>query len=283
MKSKVSIIIPCYNHGRYLEEAVNSCLAQTYDNIEIIVVNDGSTDEYTTTLLQNYHRPKTKVITTVNQGLAATRNTGIQHAAGEYILPLDADDKIAPAYIEKAVQIMQNDPSVGIVYCNGEFFGVKQGPWKLKDYNFPDILNGNCIFCSAVFRKSDWKKVGGYKTAMIYGWEDYEFWLSLIETGVGVYKIPETLFYYRQHSVSMSTKIADDLDKKKFLFNQLFRFHHKLFTDNRKYLSSNIRKRFDVFCGQKPPFFYEEKTSTHKFYHIGKFVIKIKRKTKRTV
>ena len=106
---KVSIVIPCYNHGKFVDETVQSCLKQTYQDIEIIIVNDGSTDEYTNTLLKDYQRPKTKVITIQNQGLPTARNTGIREAVGEYILPLDADDKIAPTYIEKAVNVIEKN------------------------------------------------------------------------------------------------------------------------------------------------------------------------------
>ena len=137
MKSKVSIIIPCYNQGQYVDDAVSSCLAQTYDNIEIIIVNDGSTDKFTNDFLSKYQRPKTKVINKRNEGLAEARNTGINNATGKYILPLDADDKIAPTYVEKAVQIIEQDESVGIVYCLAEYFGV-----TLKEINIKDINGG---------------------------------------------------------------------------------------------------------------------------------------------
>ena len=276
MKSKVSIIIPCYNQGQYVDDAVSSCLAQTYDNIEIIIVNDGSTDKFTNDFLSKYQRPKTKVINKRNEGLAEARNTGINNATGKYILPLDADDKIAPTYVEKAVQIIEQDESVGIVYCLAEYFGVKQGLWRLKEYKFPDILNSNCIFCTALFRRSDWEKVGGYRKEMLYGWEDYEFWLSLIEKGVGVYRLPEVLFYYRQHNMSMATQIIGE--RQRFLFNKLFAFHGNLYKKNYKHLDESVRTMFDTFCGKKAPFFYKEKTKTHKIYHLGKLVIKFKRK-----
>ena len=88
---KISVIIPCYNQGQYVDEAVQSVLAQTYDDFEIIIVNDGSTDEFTNTLLSGYNNQKIKVITTSNQGLSEARNSGIRASAGEHILPPDAD------------------------------------------------------------------------------------------------------------------------------------------------------------------------------------------------
>ena len=278
MSVKVSIVIPCYNHGKFVDEAVQSCLNQTYKNIEIIIVNDGSTDEFTNSLLNNYQKEKTKVITTHNQGLAMARNTAIAVASGEYILPLDADDKIAPTYIEKAVEILNKKDNIGIVYCNAEFFGREVGNWDLPEYKFPDILNKNCIFCSALFRKSDWEAVGGYKKEMVYGWEDYEFWLSLIEKGRKVYKIPEVLFFYRRHDVSMSKKVDADERKINFLYNQIFFFHKKIYQKYKNTLSNDIKNKFYVFCNGKLPFFYKEKTPTHKIYHIGRLKVKRRRK-----
>ena len=120
--AKVSVIIPCYNQGHFLDEAVDSILEQTYANIEIIVVNDGSTDEDTIRRLNNLDSEKATVVTTANQGLAAARNNGILKSNGEYILPLDADDLIAPDYLEKAVAAIAKDPDAGIVYCRAKSF-----------------------------------------------------------------------------------------------------------------------------------------------------------------
>lgn len=194
--SLVSIIIPCYNQGKYLQEAVDSVLASTYENIEIIVINDGSYLDVE--FLQSFCAQKTKIINQDNQGVIKARNKGITEAKGKYILPLDADDKIHPEYIEKAVKILDENDKAGIVYCDAEFFGTKTGKWKINNYKFPNILFKNMIFTSAMFRKSDWEKTGGYKLEMELGCEDWELWISLIEMGLKPYKIPEVLFYYRK-------------------------------------------------------------------------------------
>ena len=91
---QVSVIIPCYNQGRYLDDAITSVLVQTYQNFEILIVDDGSTEPETIEILQDYQQPKTRIIRTENQGVATARNLGIAQAQGTYILPLDADDKI---------------------------------------------------------------------------------------------------------------------------------------------------------------------------------------------
>jgi glycosyltransferase involved in cell wall biosynthesis len=226
----VSVIIPCYNQGQYLDEAVDSVLNQTYQDFEIVVINDGSTDLKTLDIIKGYNKPKTKVIHTDNQGLAQARNNGIKASKGKYILPLDADDKIGNIYIEEAVKILDTQEKIGIVYCEAELFGDQTGKWKLPDYRFPDILLGNVIFCSAFFRRSDWEKTSGYNSNMIYGWEDYDFWLSILELGREVYCIPKVLFFYRRHAETMSKR----MDREHFIYSysQIFKNHQALYASN---------------------------------------------------
>lgn len=227
---KVSVIIPCYNQGAFVDEAVESVLAQTFRDFEIIVVNDGSTDEVTNRLLADYRKPQTRVVHTANQGLASARNNGIREASGAYILPLDADDRIAPAYLEKAVEVLDARPEVGIVYCLAETYGAVVGPWPAAEYSLRRMLLGNLIFCSALYRRADWDEVGGYNAAMAVGYEDWDFWLSLIERGRGVYRIPEVLFFYHLKTVSMAK--AMDAGKKAKMHQQIIRNHKDLFIEN---------------------------------------------------
>jgi len=194
---RVSVIIPCYNLGAYLDEAVDSVLAQTFTDFEILVVNDGSTEPFTCQLLEDYRRPKTRVIHTDNRGVAAARNRGIQEAEGEYILPLDADDRIASTFLEKAVEIMDGRPTVGIVYCEAELFGETNGLWAIPDFSLPHLLIDNSIFSAAFFRREDWRTIGGYRERMRDGWEDWDFWLTLAESRRDVVRIPDRLFFYR--------------------------------------------------------------------------------------
>ena len=113
---RVSVVIPCYNHGAFLQETLESLHAQTFTNFEVIVVDDGSTDALTVALLDSLVEPGLRVIRTENRGVSAARNRGIAEPRGEYILPLDSDDKIAPNYLEKTVTILDEDRDVGVVY-----------------------------------------------------------------------------------------------------------------------------------------------------------------------
>ncbi|MDD5285619.1 MAG: glycosyltransferase family A protein [Desulfuromonadaceae bacterium] len=224
---KVSVIIPCYNQGAYLEEAVDSVLRQSFQDFEIIVVNDGSTEEHTTRIIEKFKRPHTRIITSVNQGVAMARNTGIGQANGEYILPLDADDRIGATYLEKAVGVLDIDPEVGIVYCLADCFGARQGHWEVPLFSLSGMRFTNLIFCSALYRKPDWKETGGYNPNMVNGWEDWDFWLSLLEMGRKVYRIPETLFYYRVTAGSRERSMDRQTQVEMHL--QLMRNHPRLF------------------------------------------------------
>ena len=226
----VSIIMPCYNEGQYIEESVASVLKQTYPAIELIIVDDGSTDSYTKQLLQAHTWANTKVIYTINQGPSVARNKGIKEATGTYILPLDADDIIEPTYIEKAVQAISEDTTRGIVYCKAELFGVQKGAWDLPPYTLQQMLKDNVIFVSALFRKSDWEKVGGFDETMSGGMEDYEFWLALIEKGAKVYQLPEVLFYYRKKGDSRSVTFQKDEVEVMATYLYIYNKHLALYT-----------------------------------------------------
>lgn len=204
---KVSVVIPCYNHGEFLVETLDSLNVQTFTDYEIIVVNDGSTDGATVALLNSLELPNTKVFHTVNMGVSAARNRGIEEAHGDYILPLDADDKIGPDYLMRSVDVLESRSEVAIVYGERVLFGERAGVDPLPDYNARALLIDNCIYPAALFRKADWKKVGGYSEKMVYGWEDWDFWISLSELNKKVVKIPEILFYYRVRSSSRDHSI----------------------------------------------------------------------------
>jgi glycosyltransferase involved in cell wall biosynthesis len=227
---KVSVIIPCYNQGEYIEEAINSVLAQTFKDYEIIIINDGSTDKKTNLILSNLRVKHATLISTPNRGLSGARNNGIKKARGEYILPLDADDRIDPTYLEKASKLLDRDPLLKIVYCKAFTFGERKGSWKLPEYSHKKMLFRNLIFCSALFRKKDWKEVGGYSPKMSGGWEDWDFWLSLIERGGKVKCIQEVLFYYRLTKDSMTKSM--NKESRINMHMELMRNHQNLYIDN---------------------------------------------------
>jgi glycosyltransferase involved in cell wall biosynthesis len=208
--------MPCYNQSKFLEEAVESVLKSQYPEWELIIVNDGSTDNSSQVGMELALQYPNQItfIDQENKGPAEARNLGIGKALGKYILPLDGDDKISPNYISEAVKILESNPEVKVVYCEAEKFGTESGPWKLKPFSLPALAKDNMIFVSSLYRKSDWERCGGYDARMIWGWEDWEFWINVLKGGGQVIKLPITGFYYRVRSNSRR-KSVNNLDKKK--------------------------------------------------------------------
>jgi len=139
MSPKVSVVIPCYHQTQFLDDCICSVLAQSYQNFEIIVVDDGTTDEAEMAFFRHLSYPKTHVVRQDNKGLAGARNFGIENARGEYILPLDADDEITPDFLELTVPILDRKEKIGIVGGKTELFGCRNG---FPPANFQ--RNGRC-------------------------------------------------------------------------------------------------------------------------------------------
>lgn len=204
---KVSVIIPCFNHGEFLPEAVASVTGGKRDDIEIIVVDDGSTDQRTRTETDKLIAEGIKVIRQKNQGLAAARNAGIAASKAEYVFPLDADDRIRPVCLDHGIRILNADSRVGVVYGDGEYFGVRTGRWRIGPFNPNQLLQWNYIACCAVYRRSIWEQNGGYDGTMpVQGLEDWDFWLGALERGWRFAYVPEVFFDYRVAKESMITR-----------------------------------------------------------------------------
>lgn len=207
----VSIVIPAFNCARFITETINSCLNQTLEEIEIVCVDDCSTDG-TMEILNAHAQSNSKIRVhrmDTNSKPAAVRNKAISMARGKFILPLDSDDIISHDYIEKALNVFQNNPSIAVVYCKAKYFGDCVDDWDLPPYDSTEILTQNMVHCSAIYRKDDWKQVGGYCEQLIHGREDWDFWLQFVKRGKFFYRIPETLFYYRQLPKSRSSFLED--------------------------------------------------------------------------
>ena len=204
----ISVIVPCYNQGNYLKETIQSALGSTYRPLEIIIINDGSTDNSLEIAkeLEALHA-EVRVLDQINAGVTKARNVGIGAARGEYILPLDGDDLIAPDYIEKGLAVLSARPEVKVVYCQAEKFNESmRKPWKLKPFSLSQLAKDNMIFVSALYRKSDALEVGGYSEDMHMGREDWEFWIKMLKNGGEVIRLSEIGFFYRLTPTSKRKK-----------------------------------------------------------------------------
>jgi glycosyltransferase involved in cell wall biosynthesis len=244
MNKLVSIIVPCYNQSIYLDEALQSVLEQTYNDWECIIVDDGSTDN-TKQIAANWIEKDNRFIYHYkeNQGLCSARNTGINISKGIYILPLDADDKISKEYIELAVVEFQKNENLKVVYCNARKFGKINSNWILPIFSIQNLAISNMIFCTAIYKKSDWTKIGGYDVNMKYGLEDWEFWISLLKNGGDVLKLNHLGFFYRTKENSMVTNLNDE--KSQLMYDYISIKHVDFFVKNLgsfKILISKINK-----------------------------------------
>ncbi len=212
MKPILSIIIPCYNHGQYIQETLDSIESANGKYIlEIIIVNDGSTDISTISNLKEIQSKGYTVVNQQNSGLASARNNGIQLAKGKYILPLDSDNKVLKPYLNEAIDILEQNELVDIVYGNAIYFGEKTGQWIVGEYNLLKLIPDNFIDACAVYRKSVWEKLGGYDENMpIMGVEDWDFWLNASFIGFRFYYLNDNCFNYRVLNNSMIHSISDN-------------------------------------------------------------------------
>lgn len=214
----VSVIVPAYNMEQYIAETLDSILCSTYKNIEVIVIDDGSTDE-TISIVEKYIAQDKRVhlLKQKNAGPSRARNNGIQNCSGEYILPVDSDDLISPSFIASAVTAIQSDTEIKVVSCRCEFFGMRKGEWILPDFNLNKLAIDNRICATSMYRRSDWVRIGGYNEKIIAR-EDWAFWIALLKDGGKVYKLPEVGFYYR---VRAGSKRFQDRKLKSFVIKRL--------------------------------------------------------------
>lgn len=205
----VSIIIPCHNDGTLLLEALASARAQTLTNCEIVIADDHSSDINTLNILKKLHEEGVNIVKVPDghTGLPAARNCAVAHSRGKYILPLDADDLLAEDYARLASEELERQPDTAVCYAQAELFGLRSGLWRLESYSYPRLLCENMIFCSAMYRRSDFEKVGGYDERLRLGYEDWAFWIKLLEGGRRVVQLDSVLFYYRIREASLSASM----------------------------------------------------------------------------
>jgi glycosyltransferase involved in cell wall biosynthesis len=207
---KVSIIITNYNYGKYVADAIGSALNQNDLPDEIIVVDDGSTDNSREIISKFKSTDKTKIkfIFQENRGVAAARNNGIREATGDYITCLDADDMIEPEFVKILREELYRNRNLGIVYSGllilTEDGGSRMSPWPPEfDWNImcqPHVPPSNCIPSGCMFRKDMWERAGGYFQQYAPG-EDAEFWVRGLSVGFDAKKVTNNpLFLYRAHS-----------------------------------------------------------------------------------
>ena len=210
---------------------------QTYKDIEIVFIDDCSTDSSLEVVndLKNKYSNIVVLKNETNLGVVDSRNKAIDVAKGFYILPLDGDDTIEPTYIEDAVKVFEEKPDVGFVYCKARKFGAVNEYWNLPKFNKESFIFANCIVNSSLFKKSDFIKLGKYKSYM-YSWtEDYDLWMSFVEAGLLPYRIDKILYNHREFENGSRTQLTT---KDPYFARREYLLHHtKLYADSRECIS----------------------------------------------
>lgn len=267
-KILVSIVIPCYNHGRFLKQALESIEQNNSDDFyEIIIVNDGSSDFETIEELRLLAARGYHVINQTNAGLSAARNTGIIKSRGKYILPLDADNMIKPDYYRLGIEIMEKDLSVGIVYSDAILFGDRSEIRSTGKFDLQQLTTGNYIDACALYRREVWEKNNGYDTELPYSfYEDWEFWLHAAQHGVKFHYINEPLFFYRVNSTGLLS-IGSDPVKRKAVVSYIVKKHWSLFEKNYQSVVASLHGALANWESRQAEMLQVEKEKLEKVFH----------------
>jgi GT2 family glycosyltransferase len=198
----LSVVIPCYNHGEFLVDAVASVERTATERCELVIVNDGSTEPRTLEVLDVLRQIGYRIIDQPNAGLSAARNSGIGAARGRYILPLDADNRLPQGSVAPALRVLDAEPQVGVVYGDRVDFGLRALYTRVPEFDFARLLWWNFIDACAVYRREIWEACGGYDVGLAL-LEDWEFWIAVAKRGWHFYRLPELTFEYRVRPDSM--------------------------------------------------------------------------------
>ena len=261
----IAVIIPCFNLGAYVEEAIESALRQTLPPSDIVVVDDGSTDHQTREVLAGIAASRVRVVRTSNQGVSAARNRGIRITTAPYLVTLDADDRLAPTYLERTTSVLDEKPAVAFVSTALRAFGDAAYMWTPPKPSVRTALIRGGPHPATIFRREVWDAVGGFNEgAEVQGCEDLDFWLGALQKGFEGVVLPEPLLDYRVRSNSVHQRLVaesrqsqvmsavlrrhgdvilaqgPDLMADKELFLEELRSHHEALDDSRRRLQAEL-------------------------------------------
>ena len=211
----VSVVVPCHNSAPWLRETVASLTAQTLRDMEIILVDDGSRDgtrDLIAGLAAANPAHRIRSVFQDNAGVAAARNRGIAMARGRYILPLDADDLIAPTMLEVCTAILDSEPDAALVYTDREEFGDRNAVWTAGRFALDRLKYFNQLSYCALFRRSVWLAVGGYRTN-VDGFDDWDFWIAAAALGFAGRHQPGAFLKHRKRGDSQMWSIIGNYDR----------------------------------------------------------------------
>lgn len=225
----LSVVIPCFDDGEFVIDALRSLARQTFQDFEVCIVDDGSSDLRTIRALNRLAKwVGIPLLRQVNAGPGGARNAGIARSRGRYICCLDADDYLAPDYFEKCLLLLEADSGVGLAYSWLQLFGDEQRLCRTENLDIELLRFVNHLGGAAIFRRDDWLAVGGYAERKDCLYEDWDFWIRLATRGIRGRVIPEPLHFYRRHGI---TRLRQANQRAWEMHSQLRRHHPVFFSD----------------------------------------------------
>lgn len=246
---QVSIVIPAYNTRNYIGETLESAINQSFRSFEIIVVDDGSTDD-THAIVEMFCDRRVTLLRQANSGIGAARNHAISVARGEYIALLDSDDLWEPDFLNIMVEFLRQNRDVSIAFCNTRFFGVSKFAGRTFQEVYPPSppitfakLAGEIshVAVAAILRREVFTRVGLFDThESIRGVEDFDLWLRALHSGFRIAPVPNVLAHYRRHAASLSG--SESLEKSALYTLSKWRSHASLTADERDAVEKTYSK-----------------------------------------
>lgn len=228
-------MIPCYNHGVFVGDAVRSALSQVDARVSVVIVNDGSTDQTSARACDSAASlsPNIRVIHQPNAGLPSARNAGARLAReqgrGEFLVFLDADDWVQPSFVRdlhRAI-ISTNNPMASHAYCQERLVDKATGVWAVPEWDPVLLLVTNLHPVTTLLRRDVFERAGGFDESMTLGYEDWELWVRLSGLGYSGVRVREPLFVWRRHSAL--TMVVDAASRHDQLYAMLMERNRALF------------------------------------------------------
>ena len=228
----LSIIMPCYNQAQYIDEAIQSVIRQTYKDWELIIVDDGSTDD-SFSIAKRYAQSdsRIKAFSQDNGGPSKARNNGVKRSSGKYIMFFDSDDRLAPQYLDIGVQYMTSHPECTVFYSRLKRFGKMNDEVGIHFISYEQELCVSSLFLTCIIKRSDFVRIGGFDEQM-KGYEDWEMFIRLLYHNDNVYQYPEIMFFYRWNmdegsvnlqAIRRSKEIMEYIyDKNRAIYDEYF-------------------------------------------------------------
>lgn len=227
----VTVVVPCFNYGRYVRDAVESALRQEEADVRVVVVNDGSTDGRSARLCDRCVGERVRVIHQENRGLPVARNRGAAGATSEFLVFLDADDRIEPGFVATLAAALRHeaDPQVSHAYSRQRIDGPDgSSVWAVPDWDPLMMMVTNLHPVTTLVKRDRFEAVGGFTESMRDGYEDWDLWLKFVERGWRGLRVSEPLFVYRRHG--HATMISHAVARHEELFRQIIANHRDLYT-----------------------------------------------------